>query len=429
MRPDKDFDVIIIGAGPAGSACAYTLAKQGKDVMLIERGDFPGSKNMTGGRIYSYALEQLEPGLTASTDLERCVVHEQVMVMAGGRSIMLDYHDPLFNPENGVPQSYTVLRSKFDRWLANKAESAGVNIVCGIRVDDVIKENGDIIGVIAGDDKMICDLVIAADGVNSLMAQKAGLIGDIRAGSMGLGIKETIELPSEIINQRFNLKENEGTARMILGCTDGIRGGAFLYTNNDSISLGAVYSPEDIQKCGKPAHRLFQELKMHPAIYPLITDGRTVEYAAHLVGEGGYKARIAKPYQNGLLVIGDAAGFVMNMGYTVRGLDLAILSGIAAADAYLSEQDSRKTGPVYVSELEKALLPAMRAVEKYHQVMQNSSLYTEYPQMAVSLMTGIYTVDAPGTASLKTLTKQTLKANHFSWRKAAKAIWTVVKSS
>lgn len=428
MRPEKDFDVIIIGAGPAGSACAYTLAKQGKDVLLIERGDIPGSKNVTGGRLYTYALEQLEPGFSASAELERSVVHEQVMLLSGNRSINVDYHDPDFNAEGSIPHSYTILRSRFDRWLAEKAEGAGVTIICGIRVDELIEENGDVIGIIAGDDKMYCDIVIAADGVNAIMAQKAGLISDISPESMGLGIKEIIELPSEVINQRFNLKSNEGTVRLILGCTDGIQGGAFLYTNKDSISLGAVYAPGDIVKSGKQAHQLFQELKMHPAIYPLIADGKTVEYAAHLVSEDGFRGIIKKPYKNGFLVIGDAAGYVMNMGYTIRGLDLAILSGIAAANAVISEQDSRNAGPAYEVELNKAVLPAMKAAKGYRDIMQIKSLYTDYPQTAALLFARAFTVDAPIPVSLKKQVKLVRKENNLSWRKVAKDIWMVVKS-
>ncbi|HWQ76590.1 MAG TPA: FAD-dependent oxidoreductase [Syntrophomonas sp.] len=83
MSATETFDAIIIGAGPAGAACAYTLAKAVKEVLVIERGDTPGSKNLTGGRFYTYALEMVEEGLTEEAALERKVTHEQIMLLSG----------------------------------------------------------------------------------------------------------------------------------------------------------------------------------------------------------------------------------------------------------------------------------------------------------------------------------------------------------
>ena len=97
MSEAEKFDAIIVGAGPAGAACAYTLAREGKEVLVIERGDTPGSKNVTGGRLYTYALEMLDKGLSEEAALERKVTREQVMLLGGPRAITIDYHDPSFN--------------------------------------------------------------------------------------------------------------------------------------------------------------------------------------------------------------------------------------------------------------------------------------------------------------------------------------------
>lgn len=362
----KDFDVIIIGAGPAGSACAYTLAKAGKAVLIVERGDFPGAKNVTGGRIYAYALEQLEPGLYTEAPLERSVVCEQVIMLDGDRSITIDYQNSAAKAGAEMSTSFTVLRSKFDRWLAQKAEEMGAVQICGIRVDDLIQENGEVIGIVAGGEMMHSDVVVAADGVNSIMAQKAGLIADISKHSVGVGVKEIIEMSPKTINSRFNLQDKEGTARLILGCTEGIHCGAFLYTNVDSVSLGAIYAPEEVAGNGKSVQQLFQELKMHPAVYPLISGGRTVEYAAHLVGEEGYRGTVKKLHKEGFLIAGDAAGFVIHMGYNIHGMDLAILSGIAAAKAITAGTDQSRVGTAYEKELGRVLLPAMKAIYEHY---------------------------------------------------------------
>ena len=304
MSNEDKFDVIIVGAGPAGSACAYTLAKAGKNVLVIERGDTPGCKNVTGGRLYTYALEMLEQGLFEEAALERRVTHEEIMIISGDRAVTIDFNQPGFNPDSGAPMSFTVLRAVFDEWLAAKAEEMGAIVACGIKVDQLIEQNGKIVGVIAGEDEMYADIVIAADGVNSFMAQQAGLIQDIVAKTVGVGVKEVIELPAKTIEERFNLKAGEGAARMILGCTEGIHGGGFLYTNKDSISLGCVFMPGEAAQHKKSVHEIFQDLKLHPAILPLIDGGETVEYSAHLVSEAGYRGIHPRLYREGFLMIG-----------------------------------------------------------------------------------------------------------------------------
>jgi len=394
MGTEDRFDAIIVGAGPAGLACAYLLGQAGKSVLVIERGDAPGVKNVTGGRLYTYALNMLDDKLLEEAALERIVTHEQIMILNGDKSINIDYHDPAFNDGKTPPQAYTVLRAVFDQWLAEKAEEMGALVACGIRVDGLIEEDGRVIGVIAGEDEMFAEVVVAADGVNSLTAQKAGLIGDIPAHTVGVGVKEVIELPAEIIEERFNLKNDEGAARMILGCTEGIHGGGFLYTNKESISLGCVFMPSEIVEHGKQVHDIFQELKMHPAIYSLIRDGETVEYSAHLVSEAGYRGIPRKLFKEGLLLVGDSAGFVINTGYSIRGIDLALLSGIAAARAIIATGDARKVGAAYLAELEKTLLmPTMKMTDGYHDILSIPRIYSNYPQLAVGVMEKLFTVD------------------------------------
>lgn len=422
MSEGEKFDAIIIGAGPAGAACAYNLAKEGKEVLVIERGDTPGSKNVTGGRLYTYALEMLDEGLFEEAALERKVTHEQIMMLGGERGITVDFHDPSFNQAGKAPMSYTVLRVPFDEWLAGKAEEVGAMIACGIKVDELIEKDGKIVGVMAGEDQMYADVVVAADGVNSLMAQKAGLIKDIDMHTVGVGVKEVIELPARTIEERFNLlNPDEGTARMILGCTEGIHGGGFLYTNKDSISLGCVFMPGEVAKRKKSIHEIFQNLKMHPAIYPLIAGGETVEYSGHLVGEAGYRGIPHRIYREGFLMVGDAAGFVINTGYSIRGIDLAIVSGIAAARAIINAGTPAQIGPLYMKELDQTqLLPTMKAVDGYFDVLQTKWLYDKMPNLAAGVFGNLFTVDGkvPGKITKDVIGQ--MKANGLS-------IWDFIK--
>lgn len=418
MSEEDKFDVIVIGAGPAGIACAYTLAKKGKNVLVIERGTTAGSKNVTGGRFYTYALDLVEPGLWKDAALERRVTHEQIMMMNGSQSVTVDYSNPSFSGEGEMPQSFTILRAVFDEWFAAKAEEQGAVIACGIKVDGLIEKNGRITGVKAGGDEMYADLVIAADGVNSIIAREAGLVNELSPETVGVGVKEIIELPAKTIEERFHLKPGEGAALLILGCTEGIHGGGFLYTNRESVSIGCVFTPSEVQGKGKQVHDIFQELKMHPSIYPLIEGGKTVEYGAHLVREEGYRGIPKMLYREGLIVTGEAAGFVVNIGYTIRGIDLAIASGVAAARAVIS---GKNPGPAYIEELGKIkLLPAMKAVDGYFDLLEIPRLYAAYPRAATGVFNRMYSIGAGVPLSIRKGIWSVLKENRIS-------LWQLVK--
>lgn len=424
MSDADKFDAIVIGAGPAGIACAYTLAREGRSVLVIERGTTAGSKNVTGGRLYTYALDLVEPGLWQEAALERRVTQERLVFLDGKRSINVCYQDPSFNEAGKTPQSYTILRSVFDEWFAAKAEEAGVILACGIKVDQVIEENGRIVGVKAGEDEMLAHIVVAADGVNSLTAQQAGMMPDIQPGNVAVGLKEIIELPSAIIEERFNLARGEGSAAMVVGCTEGIHGGGFLYTNRDSISLGCVFMPDEAARRGRQIHDIFQEFKMHPAICPLIEGGETAEYSAHLVNEGGYRGMPHSLYRDGLLLVGDAAGLVINTGYNIRGIDLAMASGTAAARAIISTQQSHEIGPRYLRELRSInVLPTMQAVDGYFDLLDIPRIYSSYPGVAAEMFSSLFKVTGDVPASIKKQIFPALKAHDISkWQLVKDAI-------
>lgn len=410
MGEEEKFDAIIIGAGPAGTACAYILAREGKTVLVIERGVSAGSKNVTGGRLYTYALELVEPGLHAEAPLERKVVREQIMMLGAGSAITVDYLDYTFKKD--VPQSYSILRAPFDEWFAGKAEEQGAMIAPGILVDDLIIKDNKVVGVKAGEDEMYADIVIAADGINSFMAQKAGLRSDITGHMVGVGVKEIIELPAETIQNRFNLAEDEGTARMIIGCTEGIQGGGFLYTNQDSVSLGIVFSPEAAAKQGKSIQEIYQDFKMHPAIYSLIGDGNTVEYGAHLVPESGWRGVPKKLYRDGFLITGDAAGFCINTGTILRGIDLAIVSGVAAARAIIQTADISGVGPAYVRELEElGLIPTMKMFAGWPDIVAIPRMAETYPRLANDVMRFMFAVDGSVPQKMPKAMKEIVKSH------------------
>ncbi|WP_312422919.1 FAD-dependent oxidoreductase [Anaerospora hongkongensis] len=398
---EEKFQVVVIGAGVAGCAAAYRLAKAGLEVLVIDRGKAPGAKNMTGGRLYTYALKALMPDEWQDAPLEREVTREMLMMMTPESSIAID---STFSVKNQM--SYTVLRAKLDAWLAAKAEEAGAMLVPASTVDGLIIKEGKVCGVKIGDEELEADLVISAEGVNPLVFERAGLVKPVENSNVALGIKHVFRLPEAVINDRFNTDSEQGVAMLCAGeCTKGISGGAFLYTNKDSISLGLVVDSLSWKNAKLPIADIAESLKQHPAISRYIAGGELAEYSAHLIPEGGISA-LPQLYGDGFMVAGDAAGFVVNSGFTVRGMDYAILSGIAAAEtaeeAIKSGDCSRAALKKYEDRLKQSVLKDLETFKNAHDYMAHTQhVFTTYPLLAASLMESIYHVD--GTPSKRVL--------------------------
>ncbi|MFN3532467.1 MAG: FAD-dependent oxidoreductase [Candidatus Brocadia sp.] len=389
----EKFDVIIVGAGPAGSAAAYSLAKMGFNVLMVERGKYPGAKNVMGGRMYAYALNRLIPNFWKEAPVERCVTHEKLTLLSNKASVTLDFQDEgLFEP----PNSFTILRARFDQWFANKAVDAGAALITNIRVDDLLWKDKRVTGIVAGTDKLEANVVIAADGAVSLMAEKAGL-KKFETKEFAIGMKEIVELPEKTIEDRFNLASGEGAAQLFIGqCTRQIPGGAFLYTNRTSLSLGIVIYIDHLIESKVEAYELMREFNSNPAIAKLIAGGKLVEYSAHVIPEASRTGL----FTNGLLVVGDAAGLLINSGITLRGMDMAIASGTAAAEAVkiaIGKNDfSEKTLSYYGYLLKKDfVLQDMHTFKRSPEFLQNTRLYSLYPELACKLFHRLALVKGP----------------------------------
>lgn len=348
-----DFDAIIVGGGFSGITAAYVMANAGLEVLLIERGNYCGSKNMTGGRLYGHSLETIIPDFANQAPIERLITKERYSVRKDGVMSTVEYNSADLESPKG--KSYSILRGKFDQWYAYQAENAGAALVCGVRVDDLIMRDGVVCGVIAGEELMTSDVVILADGVNSLLGQKLSYKKELSAAQTTVGVKELIELDPVVIDARFGLKSGEGLAWMFRGCytEDGICDG-FLYTNKDSISLGITMTVANIDHTEISVPQMLENFKNSADIYPMVKDGRLTEYSAHLIPEGGYQM-IPKLYGNGILICGDAAGFTANLGLTLRGMDLAVESGKLAAEAVIAAKAANNYAASNLSSYQAAL--------------------------------------------------------------------------
>ncbi len=380
----EKIDVVIVGGGLSGLACAYRLAEKDLQVIVLERGDFPGSKNVTGGRLYLEPIKSLIGDMLDDAPLERKVVRERWSLMGENNSLNIDFTgDRLRN----TGHSYTVLRATLDRWLSERLMEKGVFVIPMKRVDDLLWEDNAVAGIKSGEEEIPANVVVAADGVLSFMAEKAGLRQKMKPRNYAVGIKEIIELSEEKINDRFNVDKNEGCANLFIGdVTKGMFGGGFLYTNKDTISLGIVIGIKALMERAPTleAHTLMDNFKERYEIKRLIEGGNIIEYSAHVIPEGGYNS-LAKLYGNGILVTGDAAGFALNMGVTVRGMEFAIASGIIAAETILMAKEkgdySAHTLSTYETRLKDTfVLKDMFNCKDMPDFLDNDAFFNFYPK-------------------------------------------------
>lgn len=398
MSDDK-FDVIIVGGGLAGATAGYLCAQAGLETLVIERGNFPGAKNMTGGRLYAHSLEKIFPNFAEEAPVERCITREKISFLTEDSAFTADFSAP--EDANPAARSYSVLRSKFDQWLMEKAEAAGANLVPGIRVDEVITdESGKATGVRSGDEELMADAIILADGVNSILGEKLGMVSNVTPHNCAVGVKELIELSPEQMEARFGTADNSGTAWLFAGMPSaGYMGGGFLYTNQTTVSLGVVFGLHHMAEVQKTVPQMLEDFKNHPAVKPLLEGGTLLEYSAHVVPEGGLNM-LPKLVGNGVLLAGDAAGLCINIGITVRGMDFAIASGEAAAKAVIAAKekgDFSETGlSSYKTLLDSSfIMNDLKLYKKAPEFMDNPRLFNEYPVMVTGLMKDIFTVNGP----------------------------------
>ena len=394
------FDCIIIGAGPAGLTAALVLARAGKSALVIERGQYPGSKNLFGGVLYSKGLNELIPNFWDKAPVERPVARWVVSALNEDASFSMDYSSKRFSeaPYNAL----TVLRSRFDHWYAGQVEAEGATILTDTLVEDLLWEGDRVVGVKTNrpDGDVHASVVIAADGVNSIVYRNFPMSQPQGPDDVSLGVKEILAFPKETINHRFGLSGNEGAAYTFVGAaTMGIPGGGFIYTNKECISVGLVTKLSSLGQGGHRPEELLDRFKHHPRVWPLVKDGELREYQGHLIPEGG-SSKKGLLYKGGLLVAGDAAKFTLSTGLRVEGANYGIASGRAAAEAVIAageKNDFSETGlSCYLETLKNhGVLQDLEQFKGAPHFFKNSHLYNEYPEMICQLGESLFGVE-PG---------------------------------
>ena len=395
-----DTDIIVVGAGPAGSCAAIAAAKAGKRVVLIERGPFPGSKNMYGGVIYPRILDELIPNWFEHAPIQRWVVRRSTMLLSDTGALNIGYRSNAWGqaPYNGA----TAYRPDFDNWLAQQAVAAGAELICSTTVTGLLRDaQGRINGITTDrpDGDLTASVVIACDGVNSFIAKDAGLYASVDASNYTLGVKETLSLPKSVIDERFGVRDNQGVDIEILGGTSGVNGGGFIYTNLDTIALGVVLKLPKLSAQKKRPEEIIAELKRHPAIAPLIEGAEVIEYSAHVIPEAGLDM-MPKMVADGLLVAGDAAALCLAAGIWLEGVNFAMASGMyagqSAAQAVIAGNTSASGLQSYTKKLnETFVLKDHKKLRKIPHLVLSDRVQHKYPGFVTGIVERMFRVENP----------------------------------
>jgi electron transfer flavoprotein-quinone oxidoreductase len=389
----EKFDVVIVGAGPAGVSAGITTAKAGLSTLILERGDFPGTKNMFGGIVFAKPTAQIVPEFWRTAPIERRVIEYQYWLLSKDSHVSIGHRNQKFVKDFN---SFTALRARFDRWFAQQAEAAGATLVTRTTVTGVLKDpSGRVIGISSDRGDVEANVVIACDGANSLVAKGAGMHEEWKPEDIAIAVKETYSLPKEKIEERFNVRGDEGVALMIHGGRQEEFAG-FIYTNKDTISFGIGAIMSDLAKYKTRPQNILEWLKAHPSIKTLLDGAALREYTAHLIPEGGYD-KLPRLCSDGILVAGDAAMLVNALNW--EGTNFAMFSGKfagqTAIDGHKARDYSLRQLSNYRRYLEESFV--LKDLKKFrdipHYIATHRQYLSLYPELVNNAMYRFFEVD------------------------------------
>ncbi len=353
-RESMEFDVAIVGGGPAGLTAAIRLLQcdPNLNICILEKGDAIGAHILSGAVLEPRALNELIPNwLEKNAFSATNVLQDQFVFLTEKKSYRLPTPQPMHNQGN-----YIISLGQFCQFLAEEAEKLGANIFPGFAVTEVLyDEKNQVIGVATGDKgidrfgvpkagfqagfNLYAKQTLFAEGCRGSLTQtlfkKFNLTQNCNPQTYGLGLKELWEIPQEY-HQAGSVMHSIGWP-----LDNKTYGGSFVYQfDNNQLAIGFVVGL-DYQNPYLNPYEEFQRFKTHPIVRALLEKGKRIAYGARALNEGGYQS-IPKLTFPGGLIIGCAAGF-LNVP-KIKGIHTAMKSGMIAAESIfqaLQEQHSQ----------------------------------------------------------------------------------------
>lgn len=339
----QGYDVVVVGAGPAGATLAYELAKKGIGVLLLEKEKLPRYKPCAGG-VTSKATKVLNFDIS---DVTEDVIYEVSFAFNLGSPLVRRHTEPLV---------YTVMRDAFDYLLAKRAEQAGAVLKDGLKVTQ-IQISADRVEVAAGDDVFHSQFIIGADGAYSVVARELG---------MELRMEYVAGMESEIVVSGEDLAKWKSRVQMDLGCVPG--GYAWVFPKRNHLSIGVA--------C--PAMRARQLNRYHEKFLnsPGVGNYQVVRSSSHLIPTCTKGSVI---WRDRALLVGDAAGLADPL--TGEGIYHAILSAQLAAPVIESAlaHDKRRLQD-YQRAVDDKIMPELRIARVL------SRFFVRFPHLAFSML-------------------------------------------
>ncbi|MBI3591384.1 MAG: NAD(P)/FAD-dependent oxidoreductase [Candidatus Melainabacteria bacterium] len=409
MASKKNIEVIVIGAGPAGLASAKVLADAGIETIVLEKETQPDSSSNFFSTVISQEPYENIFGKfieTGNLKIERAISEYRAYLLKEDSYVSL-------NNRTENKNSFSVLTKPFHKAISRMVEKAGATISYKTVARELITKDGKISGVKCDEGEYHANVVIVAEGVNSLLTKQAGLrAGSPTSDQVFLFAEENIALPPEVIEERLNL-ENEGgiAAKLFTHSFFKAPSIAYLHTNKDSISLATgVMLSESISK-GININQYQENLKTHPIVKSLIMNGVTNHYSSFMlpVIYNSSQSNTRKLYTDGCLVIGGAATLVNPFSWDLSSL--AILSGKLAAETIIKAKESGDYSTKALSYYEKTLKETIeyKELQKQKPSKLRSAFSFIKAENNLSLLLANKDSDISDTSALNNLSKVVLK--------------------
>ena len=396
QREQLEADVLIVGAGPAGLACALHLANlikkhnasggkpelSAENIYVLEKGRELGAHQLSGAIMNPKALRELVPDFEKSAPLDTPVTDSAALIFTEKSSFRMPITPPPFNNAG----NYVISLSKLVKWMGGLVEAAGVNVFKEFAGAELIYEGNGIAGVITEDkgvDKngkpkdnytpgyeLRAKVTVLAEGTRGSLTKKLVAkrqLDNINPQTYGIGIKELWEVqPGKI---------KPGYVAHTLGwpVSSKMYGGGWIYgLRENRVSLGLGIAVEDAAPRFAP-HAAFQTWKTHPFLRKLLDGGKFVRYGAKSLPYGGWYA-MPRNYLDGGLIVGDSGSFLDSQ--RLKGVHLAMKSGMLAAEtifeALKAGDTSAKTLKLYKEKIDQSYIKdELWKVRNFHQGFHN----------------------------------------------------------